>query len=312
MKLMDKDSRIESLDLDAGASAVADASLANSTLDRRNFFRKAGMFGLGAAVSGLALKGTPAKAQNNPYQIQDTIEELFTAFLIAEDLAATFYYNGLIGGVIQDPNLAGPGGTATNVSVGGQADNVNYLQAALIQEIEHSNLFRALLTGSATGAASDPYTTFYFPAGTFATLTPFLSILNALENAFIGAYMNLVQEASYKAAAAAAGTLTGADAKYSAKEYQYFALVAGSILGVEAEHRVLGRDIGGMDPADNYNFERTDGLTSIFNGPNSAVVALMPFLAPSANFSEAHTLAPALANYRIVTQGVTVGGPLPK
>lgn len=312
MKLMDKDSHIESLDLDAGASAVADTSLANSALNRRNFFRKAGMFGLGTAVSALALKGTPASAQDNPFQIQDTITELFTAFLIAEDLAATFYYNGLIGGVIQDPNLAGPGGTATNVTSGGNAGNVNYLQAALIQEIEHCNLFRGLLTGSPTGAASDPYTTFYFPAGTFATLAPFLSILNALEDAFIGAYVNLVQEASYKALAAAAGTLTGADAKYSAKEYQYFALVAGAILGVESEHRVLGRVIGNMNPANNYNFERTDGLTSIFNGPNSAVVALMPFLAPSDSFSEAHTLAPALANYRIVTQGVTVGGPLPQ
>ena len=312
MKLMDKDSQIESLDLDAGASAVADVSVSNSALDRRNFFRKAGMFGFGAAVSALALKGTPAMAQNNIYQTEDTFAELVTAFLIAEDLATTFYYNGLIGGVIQDPNLAGPGGSATDITSGGNAGNVNYLQAALFQEIEHANLFRGLLTGSSAEAATDPYTTFYFPAGTFATLTPFLTILNALENAFIGAYINLVQELSYKALAAAAGTLTGGDTKYSAKEYQYFALVAGAILGVESEHRVLGRVIGNNNPANNYNFERTDGLTSIYNGPNSAVVALTPFLSASASFSEAHTLAPALANYRIVTQGVTVGGSLPQ
>jgi hypothetical protein len=312
MKLMDKDSQIESLDMDAGASAIADASVLNSTLDRRNFFRKAGMFGFGTAVSALALKGTPARAQNNVYQTEDTVDELITAFLIAEDLAATFYYNGLIGAVIQDPNLAGPGGTATKVSPGGQADNVNYLQAALGQEVEHGNLFRNLLTGATAGAANDPYTTFYFPAGTFDTLTPFLTILNTLENAFIGAYIVLVQELCYKAAAAAAGTLTGVDTKYSAKDYQYFALVAGAILGVESEHRVLGRDIGGMNPADNYNYERTDGLKSIFNGPNSAVVALRPFLAPSDSFSEAHALAPVLANYRFIIEGVTVGGPLPK
>jgi hypothetical protein len=306
---MDKDSQIENLD--SGASAEEIAAVPNATLDRRKFFRKAGMFGFGAAVSALALKGTPARAQNNPSQVADTAAELFTAFLIAEDLATTFYYNGLIGGVIQDPSLAGMGGTATNVTASGNVGNVNYLQAALIEEIEHANLFRGLLTGSASGPASDPYTTFYFPAGTFASLTPFLAILNALENAFIGAYINLVQELSYKALAAAAGTLTGGDAKFTAKDYQYFALVAGSILGVESEHRVLGRVIGNMNPANNYNFERTDGLTSIYNGSSSAVVALTPFLGPSANFSEAHTLAPATANYRIVTQGVSVGGPLP-
>lgn len=311
MKLMEKDSQIESFDLDAGASAVADVSAPNLTLDRRNFFRKAGIFGLSAAASAFALKGTPAQAQNNAYQTEDTVTELITAFLIAEDLATTFYYNGLVGGVIQDPALAGPGGTATKVSAGGQQDNVNYLQAAFGQELEHANLLRGLLKGAGAKASDDPYTTFYFPAGTFDTLTPFLSILNALEDAFIGAYIVLVQELCYKAAAAAAGTLTGIDAQYSAKEYQYFALVAGAILGVEAEHRVLGRDIGNMNPADNYNYEQTDGLKSIYNGPNSAVVALSPFLAPSDTYSEAHTLAPAIVNYLIVTQGVKVGGPLP-
>ena len=66
------------------------------------------------------------------------------------------------------------------------------------------------------------------------------------------------------------------------------------------------------NPANNYNFERTDGLTSIYNGPDSAVVALTPFLSSSASFSEAHTLVPATANYRIVTKGVTVGGSLPQ
>jgi hypothetical protein len=315
MKLMEKDSQIENLNLVADANLIQDAmpkSMADSMLDRRKFFRKAGMFGFGAAVSALALKGTPAKAQANSYQTQDTMAELITAFLIAEDLATTFYYNGLVGGVIQDPNLAGPGGTATMVSSAGNPGNVAYLQAALIEEIEHANLFRDLLTSSPYGAASDPYTTFYFPAGTFATLTPFLTILNALENAFIGAYMNLVQELTYKATAAAAGTLTGGDAKYTAKQYQYYALIAGSILGVESEHRVLGRVIGNMNPANNLNYEQTDGLTSIYNGPNSAVVALTPFLAESSSFSEAHTLAPAVANYGIVTSGVTVGGPLPQ
>jgi hypothetical protein len=306
MKTMDIDSNIES-----GIAAVADVRLDGPNLDRRKLFRQAGMFGFGAAVSGLALSGTPANAQANSYQSSDTTAELFTAFLVAEDLATTFYYNGLIGGVIQDPNLAGPGGSANHVTAAGNEGNVAYLQAALIQEIEHANLFRELLTGSASGAASDPYTTFYFPAGTFASLTSFLGILNALENAFIGAYLNLIQEFAYKATAAQQGLLTGGDAKYSAKEYGLYAEIAASILGIESEHRVLGRVIGNMNPANNLAYEQTDGLTAIFHGPSSALDALLPFLAPSSSFSEAHTLAPALTNYRTVTVGITTTGGQP-
>jgi len=316
MKLMDKDSQLESLNITAVADLNSNqAGLPNtmpqSMLDRRKFFRKAGMFGFGAAVSALALKGTPAKAQANSYQSADTFAEMVTAFLIAEDLATTFYYAGLTGAVMQDPNLAGPGGSATNITANGNLGNVGYLQAALIQEIEHASVFRDLLTGTPGMQANDPYTTFYFPAGTFASLTPFLTILNALENAFIGAYMNLIQELAYKSVAATTGTLTGADAKYSAKQYQYFALIAGSILGIESEHRVLGRVIGNNNPANNYSYEQTDGLTSIYHGPNSAVVALTPFLSSNGAFTEAHTLAPALANYGFVTKGITVGGSLP-
>jgi len=308
MKWMEMDTPMEKIDNNAEATAVAGAE---AVLDRRKFFRKAGMFGFGAAVSALALKGTPAKAQANTYQTEDTITEIFAAFLIAEDLATTFYYNGLIGRVITDPNLAGPGGSAEKISSAGNAGNVNYLQAALIEELEHGNYFRDQLTGSADGYTSDPYTTFYFPAGTFDTLAAFLPILNALENAFIGAYLNLVQELTYKATAAAAGTLTGPDAKYTAKQYQQFALVAGSILGVEAEHRVLGRVIGNSNPANNLDYEQTDGLTSIYNGPNSAVVALTPFLASSSSFSLACSLNTAKEQWRTVTPGIGTMGPLP-
>lgn len=285
--------------------------LADVRLDRRKLFRQAGMFGLGAAVAGLALKGTPANAQANSYQVSDSVAEMFTAFLIAEDLATTFYYNGLIGGVIQDPNLAGPGGTAIHVTSKGNAGNVNYLQAALVQEVDHANYFRKLLTGSGAGAASDPYQSFYFPAGTFDSLTPFLAILNALENAFIGAYLNLIQELSYKAAAAQTGKLSGGDAKYSAKEYTSFAAVASSILGVESEHRVLGRVIGNENPANNLVYEQTDGLTSIYNGPSSAVVALSPFLASSASFSQQTSLATALANYQSEVLSIGTSGGYP-
>jgi hypothetical protein len=285
------------------------AAVSDIRLDRRRLFRQAGMFGLGAAVAGLALKGTPAKAQANTYQSTDTVAEMFTAFLIAEDLATTFYYNGLIGGVIQDPKLAGPGGSATHITGKGQGNNVQYLQAALVQEKDHANYFRTLLTGTPHGASADPYQNFYFPAGTFDTLTPFLGILNALENAFIGAYLTLIQELAYKASAAQTGILTGADTKYSVKEYTSFAAVAASILGVESEHRVLGRDIGGEMPANNLIYEQTDTLTSIYNGPHSAVVALTPFLTPSTG--PGYSLATALANLQAVVLSINTNGSAP-
>jgi hypothetical protein len=299
------------MDLDPNMAAVADLNLDEVKLDRRKLFRQAGMFGFGAAVSGLALSGTPAKAQANTYQSSDTTAEIFTAFLIAEDLATTFYYNGLIGGVIQDPNLAGPGGSANKITASGNFGNVNYLQAALIQEILHANYFRTLLTGTDSGFASDPYQNFYFPAGTFTNLTTFLAILNALENAFIGAYLNLIQEMAYKSTAAKAGMLTGGDTKYSAQQYGGFAEVASSILGVEAEHRVLGRVIGNLNPANNYSYEQTDGLTSIYNGPSSAVVALTPFLSASASFSMEVNLVTAINNYRSVVGSTKTTGSAP-
>jgi len=91
-------------------------------LGRRTFLSQAGLAGLGAAAATLALSGTQrafaesesaAERMEEAEQAKDTVKEIFTAALIAEDLATTFYYNALIGPVIQDPNLAGPGGTAT-------------------------------------------------------------------------------------------------------------------------------------------------------------------------------------------------------
>ncbi len=282
-------------------------TIAQARLDRRKFFRQAGYFGLGAAASGLALAGNPARAQSNTNQTKDTTAEILTAFLIAEDLATTFYYNGLVGAVIQDPMLAGPGGSATRVSSSGNAGNVDYLRAALYQEIEHAQIFRNLLTGKPITTTADPYQTFYFPTGTFDTLSNFLGILDALENAFIGAYITVIQEFSVKAALAASGKLTGPDAKYSAQQYEIFAKSAASIMGVECEHRVLGRVIGNENPANNRTYESVDGLQSIYNGSSSAVVALTPFL--TSTTGPGYSFQTANYNARTVWQ-TTTGSPV--
>src|SRR5579862_3845453 len=109
---------------------------------RRSFLAHFGALGLGSAAT--AALSSPARAANHQFDNQsgDTAQQIFTAALIAEDLATTFYYNALNGAVIMDPNLAGTGGSATSVAADGNPGNVQYLQAALIEEITHANLLR--------------------------------------------------------------------------------------------------------------------------------------------------------------------------
>lgn len=259
---------------------------------RRNFFRNVGKLGLGAAAGGVLLSN-PMRLLGQNAGAKDTANQILTAALIAEDLATTFYYNGLIGAVIQDPNLAGPSGTATAPSAAGNVPNVDYLRAAFSQEISHANLLRAVANvGSA--ASTDPYQTFYFPAGTFDTLTAFVGVLEALESAFIGAYLTAVREFATLAAQTSSSIPDGPyGGPYSAAQLEYFSQVAASIMGVEAEHRVLGGVILNQNQPNNLNYEQTDGLLTVYNGPNSAVIALTPFLTSSTGPS--YSLATALS-----------------
>lgn len=281
-------------------------------LGRRSFVTRAGLFGLTAAAAAF-LPGTPVRALDPDDRDDvsgDTAQQIFTAALIAEDLASTFYYNGLVGTVITDPNLAGPSGSATNVSSGGNLGNVEYFRAALSEEIAHANLLRSLTGG--TASSGDPVQTFYLPTGTFDTLGAFTAVLDALENAFIGAYLLATIEFAQLAVDAKTNQ-GGHDAKgkqYTSRDYEYFAQVAASIMGVEAEHRVLGRVVSNTNPANNLNYEQTDGLTSVYNGSKSAVVALTPFLAPGPGLSP-FSLQVALTNAPDVTLATSGAPPAP-
>ncbi len=171
-----------------------------SGFNRRSFMTSATMFGLGAATSAIAVGCGDSSSPKtvSAAAATDTAANIFTAALIAESLAITTYYTALSSsGVITDPNLAGSGGTAINISASGQSDNVAYLQAALLEEVQHAQLLRSLLglatDGSGDAAAGVPQT-FYYPANTFSALTNFLPVLIALETAFIGAYMTAVEE----------------------------------------------------------------------------------------------------------------------
>ncbi len=246
---------------------------------RRSFLRGFGQAAVGSTAA-LLFGDLPLLEGQNTGANQDTAAQIVTAALIAEDLATVFYYNGLVGSVIQDPNLAGAGGTATSNT--GNVPNVAYLRAALGQEIAHANLLRAVGALGAS-ASTDPYQTFYFPAGTFDTLATFVATLEALENAFIGAYLNAIREFSNLAIRATIRNVpTGPyGGPFSGGQLNYFAEVAASILGIECEHRVLGSVILNTVQPNNLNFEQTDGLTSVYNGTASAVAALTPFLTPS-------------------------------
>ncbi len=272
----------------------------NDVLGRRNFLQKtglaaAGFTGLGLlagmnATAGTILRGDDRWGGDPDDKNSDTVQQIFTAALIAEDLATTMYYNSLVGEVIEDPNLAGPSGSLSNPA---SLANVGYLQGALSAEIAHANLLRDLTGG--TTAAKDPVQTFYFPTGTFDNLASFLPILIALEDAFIGAYLTAVHEFSLMAARIEPYEREQKDPAgkpYKHSELAYFSQVASAIQGVESEHRTLARAIPGISPgntvfaginlfpADNLTYEQTDGLTAVYNGTSSAVAALAPFITP--------------------------------
>ena len=312
----------------------------DSVVNRRSFLTGAGAIGIGAAAATLIgcsnynssmSGGTTVMASGST----DTATQIFTAALIAEDLAITTYYNALIGAVIKDPNLAN-GGTAVNVSAGGSVVNVAYLQAALLEEVQHAQLLRTLLGLSASGSgdigAGVP-ATFYYPTGTFDTLTNFVPVLLALETAFVGAYMTAVEEFASMAAGYNGFSSTQANPAMSGSNYTQadlilYAKVAASILGVEAEHRALIRAIPSVTigsptigttnvlPANNVNYESQAGLTGLIVGvggsSSTAAAALTPFFASSSAQNAGFSFTTANSGFSsVITAGVTTTGSIP-
>jgi Ferritin-like domain len=295
---------------------------------RRSFLRTTGIAAAGFTGLGL-LAGIDTRAgalirrgddggKDPDDKNADTAQQIFTAALIAEDLATTMYYNSLVGEVIEDPNLAGPSGSLSNPA---SLANVGYLQGALSAEIAHANLLRELTGG--TAAAKDPAQIFYFPTGTFESLNSFLPVLIALEDAFIGAYLTAVHEFSLMAARIEPYEHEQKDPSgqaYKHSELAYFAQVASAIQGVESEHRTLARAIPGISPgntvfaginvfpADNLTYEQTDGLKAVYNGSASAVAALTPFVTPGPG-KKAFSFATALAGAGKVAVPTTGGLP---
>jgi hypothetical protein len=221
---------------------------------RGTFLRGAVAAGVGAALAGasvsLALDASAAGT------CRDTVSSILATLLLTERLATTFYYTALTApGVMGNRQL---GGSSTNaldpgLPPNGNPSHVRALQAALDAESKHAALL-------AQAGATSPHTRFYFPRATFMQLgtstdaQTFLGVLDQLEMTAVGVYIAAV----------------GALARLGRVEL--VSLTAG-IAGIEAEHRMLGRLLAGLTPANNLTLEREP-----FACVSDAAPTLQPFL----------------------------------
>lgn len=144
----------------------------------------------------------------------DSIVTILTVARTAEQLAVTFYTNGI--------------NNASQLGISGA--NLDYLKAALIEEQIHQQFFTA-------NGGQSLATTFSFPNGakTFTDLNTFIATQQQLEGVFDSAFLAAIFE-------------------FAQLGRPDLAQIAGQIATVESEHRALGRVIGSLSPADNWAF----------------------------------------------------------
>ncbi|MBI1281979.1 MAG: hypothetical protein GC179_27890 [Anaerolineaceae bacterium] len=131
-------------------------------------------------------------------------------------------------------------------ALGLDAGDVAYLKAAFIAEQDHLELLQSL-------GAKPVVTEFYVPEKLFSDKALFAAVSEVAETAFVGAYL----------AATRAFSNAGAP---------QFAVTAAQIAAVEAEHRMLVRDIGGSLP-NNISYAQYT-----LHNVSDAVPVLQPFL----------------------------------
>jgi len=186
---------------------IPGANVAPRTASRRTFLA-------GSAVAGLTLAGVPlSKAPLVSAAVDPAkIKAIFTVARTAEQLAVTFYKNGL--------------DNADALGLGPEAQG--QIQAALVEEQIHQQFF----TAQGGDSLAD---TFSFPNGakTFSDLGTFIATQQQLEGVFDSAFLAAIRE-------------------FAEMGEPRLAQIAGQIACIESEHRALGRDIGGLDPADNW------------------------------------------------------------
>jgi Ferritin-like domain len=221
---------------------------------RGTFLKSAVAAGMGAVLAGASVTWAPdaSAAETCP----DTVPNILATLLLTERLATTFYYTGLTSpGVMGDSRLGGSSTDALDPGLppNGNPHHVRCLQAALDAESKHAAML-------ARAGATSPHTQFYFPRTTFTQMgtstdpQTFLGVLDQLETAAVGVYI---------AAVSALARL---------RHVELVSLAAG-IAGIEAEHRMLGRLLAGLTPANNLTLERQP-----FACVSDAASTLQPFL----------------------------------
>jgi Ferritin-like domain len=138
------------------------------------------------------------------------------------------------------------------------SDQKPYLKGALSEEHQH------LKTLVGAGAAVPPEK-YHYPAGMFGSAKEFATVVVELERAFISAYGAAVT-------------------RFCELNQPTLANLAARILGVEAEHRVLARDILGRPLPNDLCLE-----PALFRCVSDAAGALGPFLHGGGGFSVVKT-----------------------
>ncbi|HET9087298.1 MAG TPA: hypothetical protein VFN53_07240 [Acidobacteriaceae bacterium] len=107
-----------------------------------------------------------------------------------QDVTKTDLYNKILDrrSFVTGVGVAGIGAAAL-----GLAGCSSTAMKAMAQSSGSSDTAQNIFTAA---SANDPVQAFYFPTGTFDSLTNFFPVLIALETAFVAAYMTAVQEFS--------------------------------------------------------------------------------------------------------------------
>jgi len=218
-------------------------------------FHPAGAAGL-ALVHPAAAGASALSASGAAGACAEGTGAILNRALTAERIAITYYYTALTTpAILRDSRLAGlsPGLHNPARPPNGAPQHVRFLQAALDAEVKHADLLAQV------GAAS-PYRHFYFPPTTFASLGTtlnrgsFLGVLEMLEATCVGLYI-------------------AAACEFLRSERHDLAALATEMMGVEAEHRALGRVIAGVRPPNDLTLERAP-----FACADESAAALRPFL----------------------------------
>lgn len=203
-----------------------------TSITRRSFL-KAGTLVTGAsALSMSGFLGISRAFAQSTSGANDDVQTIINLASTAELFASTHYL------------------AAINAAADGSLDldeaQVEYLKTAFLAEREHYDLLLSL-------GAEPVATEFYVPPTLFSDVALFSQITEIAETTFVSAYL--------------AATRIFAEAGQTA-----FAVTASQIASVEAEHRALVRQIGGLIP-NNLGYAQFQ-----FNNVSDAVPVLLPFL----------------------------------